>query len=96
MKKSAEYKSSDTLFNKFTREEVWVNESDNTRYYIGIEGRWVYPLYSRTGTYEYAETSTIIANVVGENIEPMEVISIEHVERRIKERCNHEIRNRKV
>ena len=89
MKKLAEYKSSDTLFNKFTREEVWLNESDNTRYYIGIEGRWVYPLYSRTGTDEYAETSTTIAKVVGENIEPVEVSSIEHVARRITERCNH-------
>lgn len=90
MKKLAEYKSPTTLFSKFTREEVWMNESDNTRYYIGIEGRWVYPLYSWTGTDEYIETSTTIAKVVGENIEPMEVRSIEHVERRIKERCKHE------
>lgn len=89
MRKLAEYKSPTTLFNQFTREEVWANESDNTRYYIGIEGRWVYPLYSRTGTDEYEETTTTIAKVVGENIEPVGVSSIEFVARRIKERCNH-------
>lgn len=89
MKKLAEYKSPTTLFNQFTREEVWANESDNTRYYIGIDGRRVYPLYSRTGKDEYEETNITIAKVVGENIEPVGVSSIEFVARRIKERCNH-------
>ena len=89
MKKLAEYKSPTTLFNQFTREEVWMNESDNTRYYIGIDGRRVYPLYSRTGKNEYEETNITIAKVVGENIEPVGVNSIEFVARRIKERCNH-------
>ena len=87
MKKLAEYKSPTTLFNQFTREEVWMNESYNTRYYIGIEGRRVYPLYSRTGTDEYEETYTTIAKVAGKNIEPVEVNSIEYVARRITKRC---------
>lgn len=87
MKKLAEYKSPTTLFNHFTREEIWANESDNTMYYIGIYGSRVYPLYSRTGTDEYEETYTTIAKVVGENIEPVEVSTIKFVERRIKERC---------
>lgn len=89
MKKLAEYKSPTTLFNQFTREEIWANESDNTMYYIGIEGRLVHKLYSRTGADEYEETTTTIAKVVGENIEPVEVSTIKFVARRIKERCNH-------
>lgn len=52
MKKLDEYKSPTTLFNQFTREEVWMNESDNTRYYIGIDGRRVYPLCSKTNQRE--------------------------------------------
>ena len=64
-----------------------MNESDNTRYYIGIEGSRVYPLYSRTGKDEYEETNITIAKVVGENIEPVEVNSIEFVAKRITKRC---------
>lgn len=89
MRKLAEYKSPTTLFNQFTREEVWANESGDARYYIGIDGRRVYPLYSRTGKDEYEETNITIAKVVGENIEPVGISSIEFVARRIKERCNH-------